>query len=141
MGFRRAGFAPAFAATDSRIFIATRSIGTHVPTSTRAAHLPTRLRLSGVLLGIGIQLSPAHFRLAHLSRLGRCRTVRYYALLRRWLLLSLRPVCLEASVPCNFTLSWNLGALTQVSVVPVTAHQLTRCNPTPCFFDECRFGV
>ena len=108
------------------MFIAIRSIGTHAPTSTRTAHLPTKSHLLDVFLGVGIQLSPAHFRLAHLSRQCRCRTVRYYALLRRWLLLSLRPVCLEASVPYNFTLSWNLGALTQVSVVPVTSCQLTQ---------------
>ena len=39
---RRTGFSPVFAATPPRIFVGTRSIGAHAPTSTRTPRLLTR---------------------------------------------------------------------------------------------------
>jgi hypothetical protein len=66
------------------------------------------------LKGIGGWLSPVHFRDP------QPRLVRYYALLRGWLLLSLPPSCLGLGTPFRLTLSQHLGALTLVWVVPLS---------------------
>ena len=94
-------------------------------TSAPAARPPTRSTTQSLLLGLGDWLSPNHLRNPH------SRPVRYYALFKGWLLLSLPSGCFRMETPCVFALSQCLGALTQVSVVPVTAYQLTRYTRLP----------
>ena len=85
--------------------------------------------------GIGARLSPVHFRGS------TARRVSCYALLGGWLLLSLPPRCLSRGTPFRLTLRRSLGALTVVSVVPVSAQGLTPRRPSPAFYGGTAFGV
>ena len=89
----------------------------------------------GVPRGIGARLSPVDFRGP------TARRVSCYALLRGWLLLSLPPRCLSRGTPFLFTLRRGLGALTTVSVVPVSARGLIPRRPSPAFYGGAAFGV
>lgn len=88
-----------------------------------------------VVLGLGSWLSPVHFHCPH------SREVRYYALHRGWLLPSLPPSCLRAWTYFVFTFGQHLGALTQISVVPVSALSLTARRPFPRVYTGRHFGV
>lgn len=68
------------------------------------------------LQGVGNKLSPDHLRNL------RSRLVRYYALFKGWLLLSLPSSCFRPETPCGFALSLYLGTLTLAPVVPVMAY-------------------
>ena len=94
-----------------------------------------RITPLGVPRGIGARLSPVHLRGP------AARRVSCYALLRGWLLLSLPPRCLSRGTPFGFTLRRGLGALTAVSVVPVSARELTPRSPSPAFYGGAAFGV
>ena len=65
-------------------------------------------------------MSPVYLQ-SHFSR-----PVRYYALFKGWLLLSLPPDCLRKMSSLLLTLNRVLWALTQGTVDPVTGRQLTR---------------
>lgn len=84
---------------------------------------------------IGDRLSPVHFRGPF------ARQVSCYALLGRWLLLSLLPCCLSEWTPFGLTLSLYLGALTLVWVKPLSVMGLTPINPSPGFLCVSVFGV
>lgn len=122
---RRVGFSPTLAVTYTKIFVRARSIGPHGPTSAHARHTPTRSCAQHMLLGLGTWLSPGHLQSTH------SRPVRYYALFRGWLLLSLPSGCFRMDAPLRLALSQALGALTQVSVVPVPLPQLTQGSLLP----------
>ena len=68
-------------------------------------------------------LSPVHFQCL------RSRMVSCYALIMRWLLLSLLPRCFRSKTPFSLTLSQHLGALTPGWVVPLSVMELTPINP------------
>jgi len=85
--------------------------------------------------GFGGPLRPVNFRGP------QPRRVSCYALLSRWLLLSLRPRCLRLETPFGLSLSGHLGALTPglgCSPLGVGAYPL---HPTPRVYGAQVFGV
>ena len=80
-------------------------------------------------------LSPVHFRRPPPRR------VSCYALIMRWLLLSLLPRCLRRRTSFRLALSRHLGALTPGWVVPLSAQELTPWSPTGGVYGDRRFGV
>ncbi len=80
-------------------------------------------------------LSPVHF----LS--PQAHPVSCDALLREWLLPSLSPGCLSLGTSFGLTLNPHLGALTLVTVVPVSAMGLTPMCPAPAVYTAHAFGV
>ena len=115
MPIRRSGFSPDYAVTTAGIYNSTRSTGPLSPASAQAERLPTKLRFSTVLWGIGSRLSPVNFRGP------QPRGVSCYAFFKGWLLLSLPPHCLRLRTPFCFTLSLHLGTLTPVWVASLSA--------------------
>lgn len=113
---RRPGFLPGYAVTNTKIFITGRSTGRHRPASSQPVRPPTKRAFSARLGGFGTKLSPDHLRSP------RSRLVRYYALFKGWLLLSLPSSCFRPETPCRFALSFDLGTLTTVPAFPVMAH-------------------
>lgn len=79
------------------------------------------LRLCSKVSATG--LSPVHFQ-CHRSRVASC-----YALIMRWLLLSLLPNCLRSKTPFCLTLSQYLRTLTLGWVVPLSTMGLTPISP------------
>lgn len=98
------------------------------------ASLPHRTPRSAVP-GLGSRLSPVHFHCPY------SREVRCYALLGGWLLPSLPPSCLRVRTCFVFTFGRHLGALTRISVVPVSALSLTARRPFPRVSAGRHFGV
>ena len=91
---RRRGFSPLYAATTAGIFDGDGSTGPHGPASAPSPRPPTGSRAERpVPRGLGGRLSPVHLRGPP------ARPVSCYALLSRWLLLSLRPGCLSRGTP------------------------------------------
>jgi hypothetical protein len=78
-------------------------------------------------------LSPVHFQCL-LSRMASC-----YALIMRWLILSLLPNCLRSKTPFCLTLSQHLGALTSGWVVPLSAMELTPISPSSEVYGDGEF--
>ena len=80
-------------------------------------------------------LSPDYFQRPH-PRLVSC-----YALIMRWLLLSLLSSCLRIGTSFCLTLSQHLGTLTPGWVVPLSAVKLTPTSPTGGVYGDQEFGV
>jgi hypothetical protein len=133
--FRWSGFSPDFAVTTTGICNIDRSTGLHSPASVQPTRPPTGSRSLTVPRGLGGQLSPVHFR-GPLPRWVSC-----YALFKGWLLLSLPSHCFWQRTPFSLTLSWHLGTLTSVRVVPLSAQRLTPWRPSLAFYGAGRFGV
>ncbi len=84
--------------------------------------------------GLGARLSPVHFRRP------AAQGVSFYALLRGWGLLFLPPPCLCRGTAFR-ALRRDFGALASVSVVPVSARELTPRSPSPAIYGAATFGV
>lgn len=69
------------------------------------------------------------------------RRVRFYALFKGWLLLSLPSRCLRERTPFPVTLSRYLGTLTPVWVFPLSERELTPRIPSPAVYGAGDFGV
>lgn len=88
-----------------------------------------------VFYSIGTRFSPVHF-LGPQSRLVSC-----YAIFKGRLLLSPPPSCFRLPTPFHITLNRNLGTLTIVWVVSLTAIKLTPDGLAPDVYGERKFGV
>jgi hypothetical protein len=134
--FRRRGFPPRFAVYYHRDLhwrpVHRTSRPCFYPTATPPYPHP---RLAWVSPGFGGPLRPVNFRGP------QPRRVSCYALLSRWLLLSLRPRCLWLETPFGLSLSGHLGALTRgLGCSPLGPGAYPR-YPTPGIYGAHGFGV
>lgn len=136
MPFRRRGFSPLFAVYYHRDLHWRPVHWTSRPSFCPAATPPYPHRTMGAVSpGLGGPLRPVNFRGP------QPRRVSCYALLSRWLLLSLRPRCLWLETPFSLSLSGHLGALTRGLGCSLLGPGAYPQYPTPGIFGAPGFGV